>query len=251
MASPITSADFDNQSISGSLCDQFREKLLNNDKIATLLDYLFDENGLFNAAFLADFAKVVTPIGSIRMSAKNEAVSSGDGEAVWLPCDGQTLYTRTTYPTLAALLGETWNAASDTQPQKDVSFRTPDLRGRMPIGVGTGDAADATARTLAQKSGLEKHTLTSAELPAHSHLLLANAAADVNVDTDPTPSNYAASRTSNAAADYAYRVLGLATQPTIGLSSSVGSGTSHNNMPPTLAVHFYILAGYRSGGVIA
>lgn len=252
MPSPITSADFDNQNISGSLCDQFREKLLNNDKVASLLSYLFDENGVFSADFLADLAKVVTPIGSIRMSAASEALSAGDGEAVWLPCDGQTLYSRATYPTLAAKLGVTWNAASDTQQQKDDSFRTPDLRGRVPLGVGTGSASDATAHTLAQKDGLEKHTLVVAELPSHDHLLFSSYDNTGQGFSGLTADKYpAAINNGTSEGNYLFRVPKSETAPTLGLSATTGSGTSHNNMQPYTAVHFYILAGYRSGGVIA
>ncbi|MGB1214830.1 MAG: phage baseplate protein [Pikeienuella sp.] len=41
--------------------------------------------------------------------------------------------------------------------------------GRAVVGVGTSDTADAFAWTSEQKRGLETHTLTVDEMPAHTH----------------------------------------------------------------------------------
>jgi hypothetical protein len=73
----------------------------------------------------------------------------------YLLCDG-TSYLRATYPDLFTAIGTTFGAVDGTH------FNVPDLRGRAPIGSGTGDAVDATAHTLGAKSGTEKHTLLSA-----------------------------------------------------------------------------------------
>ncbi|MCV6606135.1 MAG: tail fiber protein [Porticoccaceae bacterium] len=48
-----------------------------------------------------------------------------------------------------------------------VSFGVPDLRGRAPIGVGTGHGLSTVQR--GQPLGSETHTLTLDDLPAHSH----------------------------------------------------------------------------------
>jgi microcystin-dependent protein len=87
----------------------------------------------------------------------------------WLICDGGT-FSATAYPQLAQVLGSTYGTISGD------NYRLPDLRGRTPIGAGTGrnvaDSANLTARTLGAKiSDAETVTLTSAQsgVPAHSH----------------------------------------------------------------------------------
>jgi len=48
-----------------------------------------------------------------------------------------------------------------------VSFGVPDLRGRTPVGVGTGHGLSTVLR--GQVIGRETHTLTYDDLPPHSH----------------------------------------------------------------------------------
>lgn len=80
----------------------------------------------------------------------------------WLVCNGASLL-RTAYPALFAAIGTTWGAVDGTH------FTLPDLRGRTPIGVGTGTGL--TARSLGATTGTETHLLTGAEsgVPAHLH----------------------------------------------------------------------------------
>jgi len=47
------------------------------------------------------------------------------------------------------------------------TFTVPDLRGRTPVGIGTGTGL--TARTLGGAGGAETHVLTAAQMPAHAH----------------------------------------------------------------------------------
>jgi len=47
------------------------------------------------------------------------------------------------------------------------TFNVPDLRGRAPIGAGTGSGL--TARVLGTQYGAETVTLDSTSLPTHSH----------------------------------------------------------------------------------
>jgi microcystin-dependent protein len=54
------------------------------------------------------------------------------GVAAWLLCDG-TAVSRTTYAALFAVLGTTYGAGNGS-----TTFNLPDLRGRVPIGAGTG-----------------------------------------------------------------------------------------------------------------
>jgi microcystin-dependent protein len=81
----------------------------------------------------------------------------------WLACDG-SLVGRATYPSLFNAIGVTWGAGDGS-----TTFALPDLRGRTPVGIGIGDATNATSWTIAEKKGDEKHTLTIDEMPAHDH----------------------------------------------------------------------------------
>lgn len=62
---------------------------------------------------------------------------------------------------LFALIGTTYGGDGIT------NFALPDLRGRVPIGKGTG--AGLTQKTLGQKGGSENFILTTAQIPSHTH----------------------------------------------------------------------------------
>jgi microcystin-dependent protein len=84
----------------------------------------------------------------------------------WLICDGSAV-SRTTYAALYAVIGTNFGTGDNS-----TTFNVPDMRSRMPIGVGTGTGL--SARTLAQTSGTETHTIASGNLPTHTHTLSAH-----------------------------------------------------------------------------
>ena len=79
----------------------------------------------------------------------------------WLLCDGAAV-SRATYATLFAAIGTTWGVGDGS-----TTFNVPDMRGRAPIGAGTGSGL--TPRTLGSKLGEENHALTLAENGSHAH----------------------------------------------------------------------------------
>ena len=97
----------------------------------------------------------VIPIGVIEMFAGSTAPNG------WLVCDGSTV-SRKTYSDLFKVIGTTYGAGNS-----NTTFTLPDMRGRTPIGVGTGSGL--TTRTLGGTVGTETETLTSSQIPAHSH----------------------------------------------------------------------------------
>lgn len=129
-------------------------------------------------------------------------------------CDG-SLKDKTTYADLFNALG----GESSPYGLDGSNFNLPDLRGRTPIGVGSG--AGLTARVRGTNYGAETVTLDTTMIPAHTHSV-----AGVLV---------ASGSTFSAAA-------GGAIVPTTGtvVSSSVGTGGAHANMQPSLAVNFII-----------
>ncbi|MGH8680637.1 MAG: tail fiber protein [Burkholderiales bacterium] len=80
----------------------------------------------------------------------------------WLPADGRSLQI-SQHESLFNVIGTTYGGDGQT------TFHLPDLRGRVPIGTGTGPGL--TTRSLGETTGSESVTLGTAQLPPHSHTL--------------------------------------------------------------------------------
>jgi len=93
--------------------------------------------------------------GSIQMFAGSTAPNG------WLVCDGSTV-SRSYYSDLFKVIGTTYGAGNS-----NTTFTLPDMRGRCPIGVGTGTSL--TARTLGSNVGAETVTLSEANMASHTH----------------------------------------------------------------------------------
>lgn len=130
-----------------------------------------------------------------------------------LACDGAT-YLRTDYPALYAALHANFKIDAD-------HFVVPDLRGRTIIGIGTG--ASLTARAMKDSLGAETHTLTAAQIPAHTH---------------PVQTANAGSSGSNISRIVANQ--GVTT--TLTTNANTGGDGAHNNMQPSLALGYCIVA---------
>lgn len=78
----------------------------------------------------------------------------------WLICNGAAV-SRTKYARLFSVLGTTYGAGDGS-----TTFNLPDLRGRFPLGVGTGTATGHTAHALADAGGNENLVV-----PYHAHYL--------------------------------------------------------------------------------
>src|SRR5881392_317521 len=91
-------------------------------------------------------------VGEIRMFAGNFA------PAGWMFCEGQLLPISEN-ETLFQLIGTTYGGDGQS------TFALPDLRGRIPLHFGNGFL-------LADNGGVESVTLTTQQIPAHSHAML-------------------------------------------------------------------------------
>src|SRR5467141_84198 len=87
----------------------------------------------------------------------------------WAYCNGQFLPINQNQA-LFALLGTMYGGNGQT------TFALPDFRGRLPLHVGQGFLQG-------QAAGEETHTLTTSEMPAHTHLPLASS----NAATQASP----------------------------------------------------------------
>ncbi|WP_425638154.1 phage tail protein [Algoriphagus yeomjeoni] len=95
----------------------------------------------------------------------------------WAYCDG-TLLPISSNDALFSILGTTYGGDGRT------TFALPDLRGRTPIGTGTGPGLSTI--NLGAKGGIESTTLTTANMPSHSHVF--NGSSNPGTTNNPTGS---------------------------------------------------------------
>ncbi len=160
-------------------------------------------------------------IGEIKVFGGNFAI---EGYAF---CDG-SLMAIANNDALFSLIGTTYGGDGQT------TFGLPDLRGRIPIHMGTGPGL--SARPLGQSSGSETVSLTVNDLPPHSHAVLA----DSNPGSSGNPQgNIVAGSTTTA-----YNKTAINnSMGSLSLGQSGGSSQPHDNIMPFQCVN-YIIALY-------
>jgi microcystin-dependent protein len=102
-----------------------------------------------------DFELFTSPIGSVTTFAGTASPSNK-----WAICDG-TAVSRTTYATLFSVIGTTYGVGNGS-----TTFNLPNLKGRTIVGV---DASQTEFDALGETGGAKTHTLTSTEMPSHTH----------------------------------------------------------------------------------
>jgi len=158
-------------------------------------------------------------VGEIRMFGGNFA------PAGWELCNGQLLSIAQN-STLFNLIGTTYGGDGTS------TFALPNLEGRFPVHQGNG--AGLTPRIIGQTFGVETVTLTSQEIPAHSHTA-ACAAGGGNV-AGPSGAFWSTDPQGNTAA---YNESGGSAMAA-GALGNTGGGQPHDNRQPFLAVNFII-----------
>lgn len=124
------------------------------------------------------------------------------------------------------------------------SFAVPDLRGRSPLGQGTGSGL--TARSVGNYGGAESHTLSVSEMPSHNHggatgTMSANAthSHQIGYNNSLNGDSLSGYESSGTGASGQYTSYSTNTDHTHSISSQ-GGGGAHNNMSPWLCVSFII-----------
>jgi microcystin-dependent protein len=154
-------------------------------------------------------------VGEIRMFAGNFA------PAGWMFCEGQLLPISEN-ETLFQLIGTTYGGDGES------TFALPDLRGRIPMHSGNGFS-------LAEVGGVETITLTTQQIPTHSHPLLAtSSSATTTAPQGNVPAGASVVNVDAYGSD----------EPVMPVSPSSISGTGgsqpHNNFQPYLCIDFII-----------
>jgi len=142
----------------------------------------------------------------------------------WATCNGQLLPINQNQA-LFSLLGTTYGGDGRT------NFALPDLRGRVAFHMGN-------SFTLGQRGGEEAHTLSLAEMPAHTHTLTGNnavvgAAANATV-VSPIGSFWA----NNGKSIFSSSAPNAQMSPKT--VSNVGGSQAHENRSPYLTLNFCI-----------
>jgi microcystin-dependent protein len=157
-------------------------------------------------------------IGEIRMFAGNFAPVG------WALCQGQTLAISEN-DTLFNLIGTTYGGDGQT------TFNLPDLSSRLPVHMGTSPQGGTFL--LGQSGGAEQVTLSTQQIPSHSHPLQA---AHVTGD-QITPSGNLPANSFNVT-PYINDVPSASMNA--GAITSVGGSQPHDNMQPFLCINFII-----------
>lgn len=161
-------------------------------------------------------------LGEIRMFAGNFAPEG------WAFCDGR-LMPISENDALFTLLGTTYGGDGEQ------TFALPNLGGRIPVSAGTNPTTGATYM-CGQMAGTESVTLTTQQLPLHSHAAFGS----VDPATSNTPQANVPASTPTAAGQLPYGT----DPPPAGLASSsispAGGSQPHENCQPFLTVSFII-----------
>lgn len=166
-------------------------------------------------------------IGEIRLFAGNFQPRD------WAFCNGQVLAIASN-TALFALLGTTYGGNGQT------TFSLPDLRGRVPLHQGQG--AGLSNYSIGQVAGAEQVTLTTDQMPAHSHVL--NATTATGSATTPGAAVMLATPVEAGVKTSLYVVPGSSavTQAPMAPQSigPAGGNQPHDNMMPFQSLNYII-----------
>jgi microcystin-dependent protein len=155
-------------------------------------------------------------IGEIRMAGFNFAPVD------WALCNGQLLAI-SQYTALFQLLGTTYGGDGQT------TFGLPNLQSRIPFHMGSNAGNNLI---LGQLAGTETVTLTTNEIPAHTHSLGANSGS--GTQASPAGGVWAASSLDEFSTEAVAHTMAPSTV------AATGGNQPHDNIPPFLVVNFII-----------
>ena len=191
-------------------------------------------DGSQNVSLASTLAGQVDLTGCIQLCAASNAPNSN-----WKICNGDAI-SRSTYSALFGVIGTTYGAGDGSS-----TFNIPDLQSRVPIGKSgtyglgsTGGAATVAssgsvgaitpAGTVSTSVSVNNHTLTTSQIPSHSHFTSSSG----NGFPNQVQSNGAltvTSKSNGGAGNNDYIFFGVSGQADQSPSQSVGGGGGHNH----------------------
>jgi microcystin-dependent protein len=157
-------------------------------------------------------------VGEIRMFAGNFP------PAGWMFCEGQTLPISEN-EVLFQLIGTTYGGDGES------TFNLPNLASRVPLHMGIGPSG--TTYQIGEMAGTESETLTTQQIPNHTHSLLVSAA--------PAES---AGPQGMVLAESSQLALYMDTAPDTNMAAQAigpaGGNQPHDNMQPFLCINYII-----------
>lgn len=164
-------------------------------------------NGMVPAGTILDYVGTTAPTG-------------------WTILDGSTLTAaQTLYPALWAVAPTGWRSGAD--------LVLPDARGRVTVAK----AASGTFATIAATGGAETHTLTAAEIPAHTHTIDHDHASFTSGTESAHTHDAGTLKASQSTAAGANNISGRASSSanqgtvtdTVNISGATAAGSSHTH----------------------
>ena len=160
-------------------------------------------------------------VGEIRMFAGNFAPVG------WMFCDGQLLAISEN-ETLFNLIGTTYGGDGQS------TFALPNLQSRIPLHFGT---FGGQTFQLAETGGSETVTLTTQQIPIHTHPLLCAVSGGL-ASSDPSQAFWAATDQNQYSTQGANAPMGNAQNPLV--SDIAGGSQPHENLMPYCCINYII-----------
>lgn len=226
-----------------------------NNQVILQLQHILDT--VINGTKLIDYP--TPPVIGVDVGDLKMAWANADYGLRWLLCDGRTIGNLSSGASvmddqMLVLYEHLWNNSTNTELIIQTSAGSPTTRGataqddwnsnkRMPlpdfrgrVGIGMDDPSTNTAANrvtaaeadvLGGATGAETHTLTTAQMPNHTH---ATGGGNSFINGKAAAGNTYRSDSANAG------TFSMAT-------ASTGSGNAHNNMQPYITINYFIATG--------
>jgi len=167
----------------------------------------------------------VIPAGTITMFGGSSAPTG------YLLCDGSAV-SRTTYADLFTAIGTTYGTGDGS-----TTFNVPNVKGKVPVGR---DGADTSFDALGETGGEKTHTLTSGEMPEHTHTQDAHYHRIEVGGASGGTSRYKHTTSNGVTNDEDSGGHSVGTQYVTATNQNTGGGEAHNNLQPYIVFNYII-----------